>query len=256
MPARRKINRKRRAPRRKAKLYKSMRGGAMKTWTYNFKLQPQFLTNVAAGVVDMVAAAGGTANVPIRALASSPPGVTNISTTSPLGGSGYLDVGLGCSHALADVANQNAFATLYDAYKINYVVCEIEYLSNVSAVQGNAIMPTVWTYWDQDDAVAPVVTTNVTGKQGSHCFHPTANRTRFKMKYRPMLRDTVQGSGVTNSAVVRPSTWINCTQVDIPHYAFKAYITDYYAQAPSNGHNSFRINWTYNISFRAPLLTT
>lgn len=246
------------APRRrnrKAKLYSGMKGGALKTWTYNFKLTPQFLTNRGVGNVDMVSAAGGTAARPIFALTAPTPGVTNNTTTSPLG-SNYIDVGLGCTHSLADIANQATFASMYDAYKINYVVCEIEYLNNVSSTQGQAIMPTIWTYWDQDDAVPPVVTTNVTGKQGSKCFHPTSSKTRFHIKYRPMLRDTVQDSVGTANAVVKPATWINCTQVDVPHYAFKGWITDYYTQSPAVGTNAFRINWTYNVSFRAPLLTT
>jgi len=256
----------RRAPRRprrrarKARLYKSMRGGALKTYSYNFKLLPQFLTNTSLGAVDIVPAAGGTGFNPIRQLSASPPGVTNLTSTSPLFSPGgpYIDVGLAASHCLSDLSNFNAYAAMYDAYKINYVKVELEFLSNVAAVQGNGVMPTIWLWWDQDDAVAPTVVTNPTGNMGSRCFHPTADKTRFSMKYRPMIRDTVQGSlsGVTNNAVVRKSTWINCTQTDVPHYAFKAFITDYFAQAPTGGHTSFRINFTYNITFRTPLLTT
>lgn len=259
MPAaRRKTNRRRRAPRRKAKLYKSMRGGALKTWTYNFKLLPQFLTNTAIAVVDIVSAPGGTIGRPINNLGSTIPGVTNVSTTSPLG-LNYVDVGLGCSHSLADIVNFNAFAQMYDAYKINYVKVEIEYLNNVSSTQGQAIMPTVYSYWDQDDAVPPFNTTGIAGKQGSRVFHPTSNKTRFTMKYKPMLRDTVQTSLVatnTASVVIKPATWINCADVDVPHYAFKAWITDYYTQNPNAGTNAFRINFTYNVSFRGPLLTS
>jgi hypothetical protein len=256
----------RRAPRRprrrarKARLYKSMRGGALKSYTYNFKLLPQFLTNTGLGSVDIVTAAGGTGLNPIRQLSATPPGVSNVTSTSPLFGPGgpYLDVGLAASHCLSDLSNFSTFASMYDAYKINYVKVELEFLSNIAAVNGVGIMPTIWLYWDQDDAVVPTLVTNPSGNMGARCLHPTASKTRFSMKYRPMIRDTVQGSlsGTTNNAAVRKSTWINCTQTDVPHYAFKAFITDYFAPATTTAHSSFRINFTYNITFRTPLLTT
>jgi hypothetical protein len=237
-----------------------MRGGALKSYTYNFKLLPQFLTNTALGAVDIVTATGGTGLNPIRQLSASPPGVSNVTSTNPLfvAGGSFLDVGLACTHALSDLSNFSTFASMYDAYKINYVKVEIEFLSNIAAVNGLGVMPTIWLYWDQDDAVVPTLVTNPSGNMGARCFHPTASRTRFSMKYRPMIRDTVLGSisGTQSNAVVRPSTWINCTQTDVPHYAFKAFITDYDAIAPASGHNAFRINFTYNITFRTPLLTT
>lgn len=261
MPARRSAPRRRRArkPRaRRAKLYKSMRGGALKHYTYNFKLLPQFLTNTGLGVVDIVAAAGGTGNLPILPLAASTPGVVNQGTSSPLGVN-YIDVGLGARHSLSDITNFGAFQTMYDAYKINYVVAEIEYLCNVVTPGGQNVMPTVYTYWDQDDALPPTTTSNIAGKMGSRVFHPTASRTRFRMKYRPMVRDTVNtgnlAANVSNAGVAR-SMWLNSTDPDVAHFAFKAWITDYYMQLPTAGHNSFRINWTYNVSFRGPLITT
>lgn len=250
-----KSNRRRRAPRRKARLYKSMKGGALKTWTYNFKLLPQFLSNTNPGSVDILPATLGTGANPIRQSSLPTPGVTNVTSTTPLG-SNYLDVGLGASHCLADLTNVTNFAQMYDAYKINYVVVEIQYLNNVSSTQGQAIMPTVWTYWDQDDSVPPAVGSNLAGRQGARCFHPTASRTNFKMKYRPMIRNTIQTglASLTGNTAVQKSTWLNCTDIDVPHYAFKAWITDYYTQTPSSGTNAFRINFTYNVSFRGPLL--
>lgn len=255
--------RRRRAPRRrarknrKAKLYKSMRGGALKSYNYNFKILPQFLTNEGLGVVDIRGATNGTGIVPIQPLAASPPGVVNQGATSPLGAN-YIDVGLGCAHTLTDITNWAAFQTMYDAYKINYVVCEIEYLCNVVTPGGNNVMPTVYTYWDQDDAVPPSTTVQIAAKQGSRVFHPTASRTRLRMKYRPMMRNTLNTglttANVANAGVVR-SSWINCSMPNIPHFAFKAWITDYLTQSPESGHNSFRINFTYNVSFRGPLLS-
>lgn len=262
MPARRRAPRRKRARKargRKARLYSGMRGGALKTYTYNFKLLPQYLGSTGVGAVNIVQALGGTGQYPILAAGTTIPGVTNQSTTNPLAGSQSIDVGLGCCHTLNDIANSAAFASMYDAYKINYVKVEFQYLNNTSPVTGLAVMPTVWTYWDQDDCIPPVVATNVTGKMGSKCFRPTATKNHFSFKYRPNLRNMTQGAisaGSSAQALVAPATWINCTETTVPHYAMKAWISDFFTGTSGLVNNGFRINFTYNVSFRAPLLTT
>jgi len=173
---------------------------------------------------------------------------------------GFKDIGLATTFKLTDLANYAEFTHMFDAYRVNKVTCEIQYLNNVSAVNTTGLMPSIYLYWDQDDAVIPSIGgLNIQGKQGvKRIQFGNKARTSIRTSGRPKLQALV-GSDSTvgaDAAVVMKSTWLDCLSPEVNHYALKMYITDLYLPNTLAVQQAFRFNWTYDVSFRAPLLTT
>jgi len=222
----------------------------MKSYTFSFKLRPQFLaaSNTTVGVIQLNLGTG-SGDAPITNATSNL--VVNTPTSNI---NGFSDVALGCPIQLQDIASYVAYTSLFDAYKINSVSCRIEYLNNSSSVSSGGLMPTIMMYWDQDDAVPPVSLQAIQGKQGAKLFMPASNRTSATLKFRPLTRNGVNTAAAVSGAVVpNKSQWINCTSPNVPHYGFKAWISDFYAPGTAAVINAFRLHWTYNVSFRSPI---
>ena len=223
-------------------------------------LQPQAIVSAASGAtVPVLIPSTGTTNptVPIRTNAILP---YSNSTGFP-----YLtDWALATSFQLSDAANYLSFSTLYDAYKINRITVTVQYLSNVSTVNGVSAMPTFYMYWDQDDFAIPGGLVSILGKQGVKKWQPTSNKLTKNFSFVPVVQQAIAGSIVTGTpltpvgaAVPTKAMWINCTQPDIPHMAFKLYCQDWTDTATgANPANAVRVSYKYNVSFRSPLKTS
>jgi len=171
---------------------------------------------------------------------------------------GYYDVSMACPHTLADTNYFANFTAMFDAYKFGKVTVNLEYLNNVSAANGTGLMPTAYMYWDQDDAVVPPSLTSISSKQGVKVrqFGDRA-KTSLRMSYVPVTEDVigVNGGGVSSAGVAAKPRWVDSATPSIQHNAIKIFITDVYLPGTSVVTQAFRLNWTYHISFRAPLLT-
>jgi len=186
------VPRKRRAPRDSTR-------GMLKQYRYKFALDPQVLaaSQATAALVQFVAAPAG--QYPFKNTS-----VGNVSSTN--GFPAYVDVTLSTTNQLIDVQNIGAFTPLYDSYKIVKVHCNIEYLNNVSAVNGGGLMPTVYYWVDRDDDVVPASLPQIMGKQGIRRWHPTASNLSKTVSYTPCQRLGVQnanpptGTGITPGA--------------------------------------------------------
>jgi len=227
-----------------------MNGTSMKSYTFNFKLRPQFLvasqTTVGAVQFNITTGAG---DAPLTNNAANLVVNTPTSTIT-----GFSDVALGCALQLEDIASYAAYTSLFDAYKINSVSCRIEYLNNSSSVSTGGLMPTILMYWDQDDATPPPSSQSIQGKQGAKLFMPGSNRNSAVLKFRPLTRNGVNTAAAVSGAVVpNKSQWINCTASNVPHYGFKAWISDFYSPGTPAVVNAFRLHWSYNVSFRSPI---
>jgi len=249
------MRRRARAPRRgrkgarRSRIPRTLRP-QMKVYTFNFRPTSQVLSsNLGGSIKTMTTANGGTAG-PFPILQA---GITN-PISSSAGILNTIDWGAACTFCLQDCASYASYAGIFDAYKINKVTVELEYLNNVSGVAATGTLPTFYTYWDPDDATPPPSERNMLGKTGSMRWQPTASKLRKRFSFKPVLANTVAGSvgGGPVSGVVpfKSSQWIDCTQVALPHYAFKMFVTDFYC--PTTVPNLVRIHYTYNISFRAP----
>jgi len=215
----------------------------LKTYNYNFNLATQVIRNDTAAVGG-VTVATTSAVVPI----------TSVSVfAGTFGVLGYSDFGLACTNQITDISNFASFTGLYDAYKINSVTVNVEYLSNVNATSG-AVNPTVWMYWDQDDAVIPTSVANILGKTGAKRWNVNNKmKSSFTFRYIPVLRNNAQ---LQSAVVPTKSQWVNCTSTLLPHYALKMWVQDFYSPGTGQDLNAFRINFKYNVSFRSPLIAT
>jgi len=241
--------RKYRSKRRPRRARRARRGGLraprsqLKHYNYTFKLSPQLVRSDAAAI-GSATLVGTSAMVPITSVASF---------SGTMNAVGYADLGLACSHKLSDIQNYASFAGLYDAYKINSVSVNVEYLNNV-ALQSACVNPTVWMYWDQDDATIPGNVAAILGKTGAKRWNVNDKmKASRSFRYIPLTRNNASSTDVI---VPNRSQWINCTAPNVPHYAFKMFVQDFNAPGAEDILNCFRFNWTYNVSFRSPLVAT
>lgn len=227
------------------------RSAQLKHHKQTFKLQPQLLqSNPGTGNAVILGVLGGSA--PITAVS------TAVASTT-----GFLnnwDFGLACSHALEDLASVGNWTALYDAYRITKVTATIEYCANSAGPQGSALLPTLYMYWDQDDDAPPTSIEDVNRKTGHRRFTPTSSKRSVSFSYRPTIRQSVTTSANANSPYQISSTagspWLNCggDGPKVLHYAFKLWVSDFYAIAGNNAvADAFRVHWKYDVQFRSPI---
>lgn len=232
-----------------------------KHYSFKFQLPPQIISTDGQAYVRVptVSAQGPIGN----GTASSPPSggqLTNLTSNS----SGMPNTGdWTCAYApkLNDLANATSFRNMYDAYRIDRVTVEVQYLQNASSTGGTiqSQLPTFWMYFDQDDATVPGDIYAVIRKTGVRKFQPNAVRTSSKFSFVPRvaiaaLNAPLSGTN-TASMVGKPRQWIDCANGDISHFGFKMVVQDF--PIPSAGaYSAVRLNYTYHVSFRSPLLTS
>lgn len=247
-----------RRPRRRVNRMRRMRRGGLiapraqlKPYNYVFRLPSQIIqssSTVAAQVY--LSGVGTTGQTPIT-------NAQIANAASQIGSANYCDWTFATSHALTDCKQVSLYTTMYDAYKINSVNVEFEYLSNTASVAGSGIMPTFYMYWDQDDAATPGNLNTILAKAGVHKFHPTAMKSKYSFTYKPLILPAtfvgLTGGGIQYAAIPAKSTWLNCTADSIPHVGLKCYVVDFAAPGLSTVINAVRVNFKYNVSFRSPL---
>lgn len=249
----------RRAPKRRLRKRKGNRRGRigagvrkqLKQYKFEYKLAPQVVYSsqtTAASLI--VSTAPNTGLLPVTS--------SNLSVipSGTLGVANYVDFGIGQSFQLTDCANFGALANRFDAYKIDRITMELQYLNNVSYINGGGAMPTFWFAWDQDDATIPQTVGTLTGIQGVRKWQPTANKTTFKYSFKPtnlvnLRTSTVGVAGTTQ--LIMPKGFINCGSPTATHMGLKMFVTDWYAPGVLPTLNAFRINWTYHVTYRSPI---
>ena len=231
-----------------------------KTYNYKFHLLPQVL------ISDPLLT---TMNFVTNPLASGQRPLDNGSTFAQYPGActlpGFVDLAFACTFRLADIQNLTPYIQMYDAYKINSITLELEYLNNSSLVGSTGLMPTVRVYNDQDDAIPPPNLTSLVAKTGTRMKQfGHGSQTKFRFTFKPtILKDVgnnTVGAGTTISSIAK-SCWLNCngSGSSVDHYSMKMWISDVYAPGPLTTvkyANGFRFNWIYNVSFRSPTEAT
>lgn len=232
-----------------------MKSNLLTLTPYRFKFQLPSQTLASSNVAgQLVLSTTGSAGVrPISAGSFQLFPSTN-------GLSGYYDLAFACPHTLADLNYASNFTTMFDAYKFGKVTLNLEYLNNISAANSTGLMPTCYMYWDQDDAVIPPSLISISGKQGVKVRQfGDRSRTSLRMSYVPVTEDVigVNGGGVASAGVAAKPRWVDSSTPAIQHNACKVFVTDIYLPGATSLQvtQAFRLNWTYHISFRAPLLT-
>lgn len=222
----------------------------LKHYNYTFKLSPQSIVSDLSGQQSVVIV--NPAN-PIKPILPSSLTLVGSSLGSLVNA---LDWSASAVFKLSDIANFTDFTGMYDAYKINSVTVELQYLCNSAAVNGSGILPTFYMYWDQDDATPPPTLKNILGKQGVKKFQPTSSRLSRKFKFVPIAANVIQDTEavLASAAIPTKSQWIDCLAPNIPHYAFKLFAQDWLTPGANTVVNVVRVHYTYNVSFRSPLL--
>lgn len=251
----RKRQMKKRVPRRRQRKSKVPRSLAMKHYNFTFKLPSQILVSSnTAGAIDFSQIGPGSPGVTQPSAGLLPMTTANRAIYPSANGiTGFYDVALATSFKLSDIYNYGTYTALFDAYKITSVSCNIEYLNNISGVNTTGLMPSLYWYWDQDDATVPISAFNIQAKQG-------VKRRRFTDKGVSTLGHpkmagqlvTAAGGGTAGAAILK-ANWLDCVHNDVTHYALKMFITDLYLPGSTGVNNAFRLNWTYNVSFRSPI---
>ena len=245
----------RRRPARRHRKRVSKRGKALREKIYRYKMtlpsQVAAASTIAPGGFSIV----GSQVAPLLATSI---GVINASTN---GLTNFYDCGLSCTFRFADLKQYLVYQSMYDTYRLDSVTLDVEYLNNVSAVNTNGLMPTIYAYWDQDDAAVPGNISAITGKQGCQIRQfGNKSKTVFRFHGKPNTLTAVQTGytgGVTAPTMInQKNVWLNCADDSVPHYAFKMWITDLYLPGSATVNQAMRFNWTYNMSFKAPILTT
>ena len=223
----------------------------MKHYNYNFRLSPQAITSSQT----VVGSVGVNANSSVLPIANA---ASNFAVYSgSLGIAQVADWAAACSHRISDINNITNFTSMYDSYRLNSVTVTLEYLSNSAGVNSGSLLPTFYMYWDADDATIPPNLRTILGKVGSKRWQPTSSRLTKKFTFKPQQSVAIEGdaAGVPTVAVTPgKSQWTDCTSPRVPHYAFKLYCQDWLATGEAAAVNCVRIHYTYNVSFRSPLV--
>lgn len=227
---------------------------AMKEYTFTFNLPAQILTSTAgAGSLALAAVTNGATLVS----GANPITASKFQTQPSTNGlGGFWDVSMATNFRLSDIANYVSYTTLFDAYKIRKVGLSLEYLNNSSQVNSTGLMPSVYAYWDQDDATVPANALIAQQKQGVRRFQfGHQSRTCYKTSGRPMIEQAVgvAGGGVAIAGIAK-SQFLDCLSPTVAHNALKLFVTDLYLPGSSAVTQAIRFNWTYVVTFRSPIL--
>ena len=195
----------------------------MKSYEFVFALPAQILTGSTTGGQLVLSGTGGQ-----NPITASPVKFNTLPSTNGL--AGFWDCAMATNFKLSDVANYAAYTAMFDAYKITKVSLSLEYLNNFSSVSSTGLMPSVYAYWDQDDATVPASALVAQQKQGVRRFQfGNGSKTCYKTSHRPMIETAVgvAGGGV-GIAGIQKSAWLDCLSPTIAHNAIKLFMTDLY----------------------------
>lgn len=229
----------------------------LKPYSYKFTLDSQILRATQSGTAGEMGWAGATGGIAGDGGTRPFTGIGPSITTGSCGLPNYYDIAMACSFGLNDIGNYASFTTMYDAYKLGKITLNIEYLNNVATINGGGLMPTMYLYWDQDDANVPTLL-NIQGKQGVKVRQfGNHNQTVIKTSWTPttVIAQQLEGGALAATAVNKPM-WINCQDPSVRHYGLKIVLTDVYLSGATFLANVFRFNFEYDVKFRSPLLTT
>lgn len=136
-----------------------------------------------------------------------------------------LDVGF--HFTLDEIINVNEFTVLFDRYKIDYVVCKFQlitnpdaaYLPNSVIANSNNFYPKLWWYVDPDDA-NPLTLAQIKERQNVKCRVMRPNQV-ISVRVKPAVLLQTYRTALTTGYAPKYNTFIDCGTVDVPHYALK-----------------------------------
>nr|WPR18756.1 MAG: capsid protein [Skomarfal virus 55] len=260
----RRPNRPRRMAARKSRIGRGLggnTGASNKVYTYNFSLGSQLIRSGLSNTEPPVNIVGAAAPWSAAANFSS----TASQSTLPF----TYDVGFAGVFKLNDIQNFAAFTPMYDQYRINKITLELEDLTSpsyspgvsVGGVPGASVQPlnsTVYLAVDYDDAAVPSVVANIQRRQGVRKLTANTGRNRMRITFKPSVIVGVEQSLATlnGAAINKKGMWLDCSNASVNHYGLKGWISDFLSTGQVSQLSCYRMTWSYNVSFRQPILTT
>lgn len=133
----------------------------------------------------------------------------------------------GYAFRLSSLPNFTDFSSLYDYYRLNYVVMRIMYRgSNLSSMESannqHLGMPYMYYVIDRDDASAPSSVNEVREYSAARLHMFTAERRCCYIKLRPSILTETYKSAITTSYQVTRRRWLDLADDgNTPHYGVK-----------------------------------
>lgn len=157
-----------------------------------------------------------------------------------------------------DIANFQAFETIYDNYALDYITCKITYLANM-ATTGVNILPVLYYAVDQDDSNIPATQFAVRSRQGVKTHDFGVNQTCY-IRIKPK---TATWSYSATGATATPAYgvlsqggryWQDCqsgANDNTSYFGLKGWYSNVNLNSQDNGVNTmFKYEWTYRMRFK------
>lgn len=258
----RKNRRMRRKGRKGRKNRSGVPKGALKQYTYNFRLDDQHMFSESGGAPTAlyVQCQGGIG--PLTIASSSPTAPTPGANWNPQVNTIYatnnlVSIGGNLTFSINDLKNWTPFKSLYDNYRLNYITVSVELLNNTSQVSSGGLMPTVYMFLDQDGlsgpgpVTTPTAGSDLTDRQGVRKFTFTSSKTRFSMRIKPKLSNEVIAPGGSTTAYTQTNGWLDIQNTAGEYYGLLFWVEDWLANGVAL--NALRWSFTYNISLKGAL---
>lgn len=162
--------------------------------------------------------------------------------------SGLYDIPFSLGFQLDQLVGYTEFTNLFDHYRINTVRVDLKTFPNSTLVTGVGI-PWVEFWTDHDNALpTPAATAReIMGVKSSY-FSGNKVMTKMYVKPRPLV-EVATADGTPAPGALRTHTWLNCTDIDVPHYGIKGVLHNVYLGGTS-GQNQFQFDIHMNASFK------
>lgn len=158
-----------------------------------------------------------------------------------------FDVPFAMKFRLDQLAGYTDFTQLFDQYKINAVKVFVRSYANSD---GALSFPIPWleTWNDSDSASLPTLNQSreIMGVKHKY-FSSSKNVCTMYVKPKPSVE---VGGTSTTGLIPYGSSWIDCTDDQVPHYAIKGIIHNYALPSVNTGNNRLEFDVIMNASFK------
>lgn len=174
----------------------------------------------------------------------------SVNATLRAGTTAVYDLPFAMSFRFADILNAQEFASLFDQYKLNYVVVKFTPTWTVNtSVPAAATMPSIEYKIDHDDIQepTPLIWAETAAVRGPVTFNkPISIKIRPTM-LTPAIRSTTTSTTYT---VVSGARTNDMAFTDVEHFGLKGWIKNLYSPAGASGvqNQLFQIDATYYFS--------
>lgn len=152
----------------------------------------------------------------------------------------------GIAFALSDLPNPTEFTALFDLYKIDKIVINIQPLNNINSPSTVANLAYLVCVVDTDDIASPVTASDLLQYEKCHMVSPYKG---LKLTWKPSVAMAAYGGSLFTSYANAQDQWIDMGSSGVPHYGFK-----YLASADGLGgtnHVSWRFWATYHFTCKS-----